>query len=288
MAVTQTLSRFGSLVKLSHTVFALPFALAAVVLATDFAELTARKVGLIVLCVAAARTAAMAFNRLVDRDIDAENPRTVARELPSGLLSVGSVRALVLGSCAVFVAGAAGLGDLPLLLSPLALGLALGYSYTKRATALCHIVLGAAVALAPGGAWVAMGAPINLAPWLLVIGVATWVGGFDVFYSLQDAGFDKAQSLHSIPVALGISGALWVSAVLHVVAVACFAGVGIALGRGGAYFVGVGLIAVILAYEHAIVKPSDLSRINMAFFDLNGYVSLAFLGCVLADQYLVR
>jgi len=286
MNATHTLGTYSSLVKLSHTVFALPFALASVVLASAFAPITAKKVLLIVLCIAAARTAAMAFNRLIDRHIDAKNPRTADRELPRGALSVNQVRALVALSCTVFVVGAGLLGTLPLLLSPIALGLALGYSYTKRFTALCHLVLGTAVALAPGGAWIAMGAPVTLAPWLLVAGVACWVGGFDVLYSLQDVGFDQGEKLRSIPVALGVPGALWASGLLHVVTVGCLAVVGVVLGRGTAYMLGVGLVALLLVYEHAIVKPSDLSRINKAFFDINGYVSVAFFGFVCLDQYL--
>lgn len=286
MSIARSLSTYGSLVKLSHTVFALPFALAAIVLASAYAPITVLKVALIVLCIAAARTAAMAFNRLIDRDIDGENPRTADRELPRGLVSVPAVRMLVLGSCAVFMLGAGLLGRLPLLLSPIALALALGYSYTKRFTALCHVVLGAAVALAPGGAWIAMGAPVSLAPWLLVAGVATWVAGFDVLYSLQDQGFDRERGLHSMPAWLGITGALIASALLHVATIACLAYVGVLLGRGAAYFVGVGLIALLLGYEHSIVKPKDLSRINKAFFDINGYVSVAFFACVLIDQLL--
>ncbi|HEX2677292.1 MAG TPA: UbiA-like polyprenyltransferase, partial [Polyangiales bacterium] len=202
MTVARTVTTYSSLVRLSHTVFALPFALAAIVLASRYAPITWQKVALIVLCIAAARTAAMAFNRLIDRDIDALNPRTRDRELPRGALSVNAVRGLVLGSCALFVLGAGLLGRLPLLLSPIALALALGYSYTKRFTALCHLLLGAAVALAPGGAWIAMGAEVTAAPWLLVLGVAAWVGGFDVLYSLQDQGFDQDKGLHSIPVKL--------------------------------------------------------------------------------------
>jgi 4-hydroxybenzoate polyprenyltransferase len=286
MSVAGSLSNYGSLVKLSHTVFALPFALASVVLASAYAPIMAWRVALIIVCIAAARTAAMAFNRLIDRDIDGINPRTADRELPKGVVSVLSVRLLVIASSAVFMMSAGLLGKLPLILSPIALGLALGYSYTKRFTALCHVVLGAAVALAPGGAWIAMGAPVTLAPWLLVAGVGAWVAGFDVLYSLQDQGFDSERGLHSMPVALGIVGSLWASALLHVVTVACLAYVGVLLGRGVAYFAGVGLVAALLAYEHAIVKPSDLSRINKAFFDINGYVSVAFFGCVLADQLL--
>lgn len=282
----QTIQKVGSLVKFSHTIFALPFALAAVVLAAPYGDLSAWRVALIVLCIAAARTAAMAFNRLVDRDIDAKNPRTADRELPRGALSVPFVRALVAVSSLVFVVGAALLGRLPLLLSPIALGLALGYSYVKRFSSLCHLVLGAAIAFAPGGAWIALGAPVTLAPWLLVFAVASWVGGFDILYSLQDEAFDKGEGLYSIPAKLGVVGALWVSALLHVVTAACLVGVGLSLERGLVYFLGVLLVAAILVYEHAIVRPSDLSRINKAFFDLNGYISVGFFLCVLLDRVL--
>jgi len=283
---TETLHKVGSLVKFSHTIFALPFALAAALLAAPYGDLSAWRVALIVLCIAAARTAAMAFNRLVDRDIDAKNPRTADRELPRGVLSVGFVRALVIGSSLVFVLAAPLLGRLPLLLSPLALALALGYSYVKRFSSLCHLVLGAAIAFAPGGAWIALGAPVTLAPWLLVLAVASWVGGFDILYSLQDEAFDKAEGLYSIPAKLGVVGALWVSGLLHVLTALCLVGVGITLERGGAYFTGAALVAVILIYEHAIVRPSDLSKINKAFFDLNGYISVGFFLCVLLDRVL--
>ena len=286
MSVSKTLVHYGSLVRLSHTVFALPFALAAVVLAAPYAQITVEKVLLIVVCIAAARTAAMGFNRLVDRDIDKKNPRTADRELPRGVLSVNAVRALVIAACAVFVLGAARLGKWPLYLSAPTLALALGYSYAKRFTALCHVILGFAIALAPGGAWIALGAEVTLAPWLLVIGVATWVAGFDVLYALQDQDFDRREQLRSIPVVLGVRGALVASAVLHVATVACFAGVGVVLGRGLAYYVGVLIVAGLLVLEHTMVRPNDLSKLNRAFFDLNGYVSVAFFVCVGLDQLL--
>jgi 4-hydroxybenzoate polyprenyltransferase len=286
VSLPRTIGTYASLVKLSHTVFALPFALAAVVLASRYARVTVGKVALIVVCIAAARTAAMAFNRLVDRDIDGKNPRTADRELPRGAVGVGAVRVLVFGACAVFITGAALLGPLPLLLSPVALGLALGYSYAKRFTALCHVILGLAVAFAPGGAWIALGAPLTAAPFLLVLAVACWVAGFDVLYSLQDRDFDQGHELHSIPARLGIGGALWVSALLHIATVACLLGAGFALGRGVAYLAGVGIVTALLIYEHALVRPTDLSRIDKAFFDLNGYVSLVFFACVVLDQLL--
>lgn len=286
MSVAKTLVNYGSLVRLSHTVFALPFALAAVVLAAPYAQITLEKVVLIVMCIAAARTAAMGFNRLVDRDIDAKNPRTQDRELPRGALSVNAVRLLVIGCCAVFVLGAARLGKLPLYLSAPTLALALGYSYAKRFTALCHVILGFAIALAPGGAWIALGAEVTLAPWLLVIGVACWVAGFDVLYSLQDQDFDRNAQLRSMPVLLGTRGALVASAALHVLTVACFAGVGVVLQRGPAYYVGVLIVAALLVLEHAMVRPNDLTKLNRAFFDMNGYVSVAFFLCVGLDQLL--
>jgi len=283
---TQTLSNYASLIRVSHTVFALPFGLAAVVLAMPYAHVTWEKVSLIVLCIASARTAAMGFNRLVDRDIDKKNPRTSDRELPRGAVNVGSVRLLVLASSLIFVLACARLGRLPLYLSLPTLSLALGYSYAKRFTALCHIILGAAISLAPGGAWVAVGADVTPAPWLLVIGVACWVAGFDVLYALPDREFDTRERLNSIPVLLGVRGALWVSALLHVITVLCFAGVGVVLGRGVAYTAGVLIVAVLLAYEHMLVTPTDLSKLNRAFFDLNGYVSVAFLVCVGIDHWL--
>jgi 4-hydroxybenzoate polyprenyltransferase len=283
---TQAIRHVGSLVKFSHTIFALPFALSAVLLALPFAPFTWLKLALIVLCIAAARTAAMAFNRLVDRHIDGSNPRTMDREIPRGVLSVAFVRALVLVSCAVFVAGAYALGRLPLLLSPVALALALGYSYVKRFSSLCHLVLGAAIAFAPGGAWIAMGAPVTLAPWLLVLAVASWVAGFDILYSLQDEHFDRGAGLFSIPSRLGPVGALWVSGILHVVTVGCLVAVGAVLGRGLPFYVGCALISAILAYEHSLVKPGDLSKIDKAFFDLNGYVSVGFFACVLIDHMM--
>jgi 4-hydroxybenzoate polyprenyltransferase len=286
MSVAKTLSNYGSLVKISHTVFALPFALAAVVLAAPYAQVTPEKVLLIVLCIACARTAAMSFNRLVDRDIDAKNPRTQDRELPRGVLSVNAVRLLVLVSCSLFVLGAARLGRLPLYLSLPTLGLALGYSYAKRFTAFCHLILGAAVALAPGGAWIALGAEVTLAPVLLVLGVASWVAGFDVLYALQDQAFDQHEQLHSIPVWLGVKGTLVASALLHMITVGCLLSVGVLLGRGAAYLLGVAVVTALLVFEHAMVRPNDLSKLNRAFFDLNGYVSLAFLICVGLDQLL--
>jgi 4-hydroxybenzoate polyprenyltransferase len=275
---------YASLVKFSHTIFAMPFAFAAVTLSLRHVPFSWRKLGWIVVCLISARTAAMAFNRLVDRRWDALNPRTRDRELPAGVLSSVQVTALVWAASAVFVVAAAQLGRLPLMLSPVALGLALGYSLVKRFSWGCHMVLGVAVAFAPGGAWIAMGAPVGLAPWLLVAAVAMWVAGFDVLYALQDRQFDRQHGLFSIPARWGVHRSLWASAALHMGTVACLVGVGIVTQRGGWYGAGVATIAALLLVEHALVHRHGLSKINKAFFDVNGYVSVVFFLCVLLDQ----
>lgn len=283
LAIVRT---YGSLIRFSHTIFALPFALAAVVLALRFVDFSWSKLGWIGVCIVSARTAAMAFNRLIDRHIDAQNPRTQDRELPRGALSVHAVRLLVLVSSAAFLLGASQLGQLPFLLSPLALGLALGYSYTKRFTAWCHVVLGLAIAFAPGGAWIAMNAPLDVAaPWFLVLGVATWVAGFDILYSLSDQNFDRNHGLRSIPVRWGIVRSLNLSSGLHMLTVLCLAGAGYSLSRGLFYYLGVGLIAILLLIEHRMLKPHDLSKLQRAFFDINGYVSVLFFACVVLDHF---
>lgn len=286
-ALWTTVRRLGSLVRFSHTIFGLPFALAAAALAhrralvEGAAGLTPGRLALIVLAFTAARTAAMGFNRIADREIDGKNPRTASRELPAGLVSLPAAVALTVGSAAAFVGCAWLLGPVPLALSPICLAIVLAYSYFKRFSWSAHLVLGVALALAPGGAWVAVtGQLADLAtPLWLMLAVATWVAGFDVLYSLQDEGFDRAQGLHSIPVRFGTAGALVLSGALHVVTVAALVAVHVGEGLGVAHVVGVLLIAGILVYEHAIVRPDDLSRIDRAFFDLNGYISLAYLAC---------
>jgi 4-hydroxybenzoate polyprenyltransferase len=279
---------YASLIKVSHTVFALPFALAAIVLAAPRGEITVTRVALIVLCIAAARTAAMAFNRLVDRDFDAANPRTAGRELPRGAVRVTGVVALVVASCVVFVAGAAALGTMTLLLSPIALGLALGYSYTKRFTAWCHLVLGAAVSLAPGGAWIAVGAPVDAAAWLLVLAVAAWVGGFDVLYAQADREFDLRTGLRSIPAALGPVGARVASALLHAVTVGALIAAGVLLERGPIYFAGCAVAAGVLVAEQWLAPRAraDGTRGGDLWLHLNAAVSVVFLVGVGLDAWL--
>ncbi|MES1210686.1 MAG: UbiA-like polyprenyltransferase, partial [Pseudomonadota bacterium] len=211
---------FGRMVKFTHTIFALPFALAAVAIAARGGGLALWRLGAIVVAMAGARTAAMGFNRIVDRSIDARNPRTAGRELPRGIVSLRAAWTMTLVSTGVFIAAAAVLGPLCLALTPVALLFLFGYSLTKRFTALCHLILGLAIAAGPGGAWIAIRGDFGWAPGLLMIAVGTWIGGFDVLYSLADREFDSGAGLHSILVRLGVTGALLVSALLHVVTVA--------------------------------------------------------------------
>lgn len=274
---------YSRMIKLSHTLFALPFALAATVLASRLVDVAAWQVGLILLCMVTARSSAMGFNRLVDRDIDAANPRTAGREIPSGQISVGAAWAFTLGSAALFVLFAGLLSTLTLYLAPVALAVIWGYSLAKRYTALCHLVLGVALAIAPTAAWIAVTGTWGWTPALLSLAVGTWVAGFDIIYSLQDEDYDRGVGLHSIPAALGDRGALVVSALLHVVTVGALAALPSVAALSWPYWVGLALITGVLAYEHAIVRPGDLSRINKAFFDLNGYISLLFFAAVLVS-----
>ncbi len=267
---------YSRMIKLSHSIFAMPFALAAAALAAQQVEVTVTQLVLCVLCMVLARSSAMGFNRVVDRDIDAANPRTAGREIPSGQISVGAAWGFTIGSAVLFALCCALLGRTVLLLSPFAIGVVWGYSLAKRYTALCHVILGAALALAPTGVWIALTDSYSWVPLTLSAAVGTWVAGFDIIYSCQDAGFDRERGLHSVPAVLGLKGALVVSVLLHVVTVACLLALPSLVSLGAAYYAGVAVIAAVLAYEHWIVRPDDLSRVDKAFFDLNGYVSLAF------------
>jgi 4-hydroxybenzoate polyprenyltransferase len=274
---------FGRMIKFEHTIFALPFALAAAALAARGHGISVARLAGIVVAMAAARTAAMGFNRIADRHIDARNPRTANRELPAGAVSLRAAWILTLGSAAAFVGAAALLGPLCLALSPVALVLLFGYSLTKRFTALCHLFLGLAIASGPAGAWIAVRGDFGWAPGLLMIAVATWIAGFDVLYALADRDFDRGAGLHSIPARFGVSGALVISAALHAVTVAALVTLASVAALGVPYWLGVGVVAALLVYEHAIVKPTDLSRLNAAFFTLNGYVSMVFFVATLTD-----
>lgn len=285
-AASAPIVTYSKMIKLSHSIFALPFALAAAVLAASVQVPTWWQIVLIVLCMVTARSSAMGFNRIVDRRIDAANPRTAGRELPSGQISLRAAWAFTLGSAALFVVFSALLGWLTLLLSPIALAVIWGYSLTKRFTALCHLFLGAALALAPTAVWIAITGGYAWTPLVLSVAVGTWVAGFDILYSLQDREYDASVGLHSIPAALGETGAMVASAGLHVVTIAGLAALPFLAPLGAAYWVGFAVITGVLVYEHWIVRPGDLSRIDKAFFDLNGYVSLAFFAFVLGGWAL--
>ncbi len=272
---------FARTIKLSHSVFALPFALAAAALAAQEHGITSSQVVWILVAMVGARSAAMGFNRIVDRDIDAANPRTSGREIPSGELGLASAWAWTLGSALVFVGAAWALGPWCLVLAPVALAIVWTYSLTKRFTLLCHFVLGTALALAPLGAWLAIAGGLSVTPVLLAVVVGTWVAGFDIIYACQDAGFDQEAGLYSVPSRLGLRWALSISAGLHLLTIIGLAALPLVIELGAVYWLGFAAMAATLVYEHAIVRPDDLSRVDKAFFDLNGYVSFAFFGTVL-------
>ncbi|HEX8244017.1 MAG TPA: UbiA-like polyprenyltransferase [Longimicrobium sp.] len=285
---TGRLVDYSNLVKLPHTLFAMPFALVGATLASYHAAITLKDVLLILTAFTAARFAAMGFNRIADRSIDAKNPRTRMREIPAGKLTVPQARASVVIASVVFILCAALLNRTCLLLSPLALGWVFFYSYTKLFTRWAHLVLGFALAIAPVGAYLAVAGRWSQPPGALLAlagAVLCWVAGFDILYSLQDIDFDRAEGLHSVPAALGVGGALTVSRVLHLLSAACFAALGL-LDRdlGLLYFFGVAVIAVMLAYEQSLVKKDDFSRIDAAFFNVNGAISVVFFLIVLAER----
>ncbi len=275
------IGRYLSLVKFSHSIFALPFALQGAWLAAGgVPELST--LALIVLCAVAARTAAMAFNRLIDRRIDAVNPRTSSREIPAGVIPADRVGLMVAFASAVFVGGAFALNPLCGWISPAILAVLLGYSFVKRFSAAAHGVLGLSLAIAPLGAWLAVTGSFtgDLRPVLLLAaGVLFWVVGFDLIYACQDAEHDRRVGLHSVPARFGIESALRLSALLHVLCVALFVGQGITAGLSVPFWAALGLATALLVWEHRLVAPDDLSRVNLAFFTLNGWVGVGlFLG----------
>lgn len=283
-------ARWASFVKLPHTVFALPFALVGVLLASFTHPVDARVVGWVVVAFTAARFAAMGFNRIVDRDVDAANPRTAMRELPSGALGLREAQLSVALASAAFVAASALLNPLCLVLAPVALAWVFLYSYTKRFTRWSHLVLGLGLGIAPVGGFLAVTGAWS-EPWWLIcalsLAVTTWVGGFDVFYALQDEPFDRAHGLHSLPVAMGQAGAIRTARVLHVLAVAMLAAVAAGAPAGRAWIAGgAAAVAGLLLWEHRLVRPGDLSRLDAAFFTMNGVISMIFLGCVLVARLL--
>jgi len=295
-----TLRSYLELVRFSHTIFALPFALMAAILAFNAplvapsapADWWRRGLGVLV-CMVAARTAAMAFNRLVDRSFDAANPRTATRHLPRGALGVGEVFGLVVASCAAFIAATLLFlpNWLPLVLSAPVLAWLLAYSYAKRFTMLAHVWLGAALGMAPVAAWIAirgeavLADPADLLPGLILgLAVTAWVAGFDIIYACQDAGFDASHGLHSIPARLGVPWALLLAALLHVVTLAILATLPLVVPElGWVYRATLVAIAGLLVWEHSLVRPDDLSRVNQAFFTANAAIGLLLLGAIVAD-----
>ena len=281
----ERVAAYGRMIRFSHSVFALPFALASAALAAREGGVTAGQVAWIVVAMVAARSAAMGFNRLADHGLDARNPRTASRELPRGVLSRGEVWLFVVVSGAVFVLATAMLNPLCLALSPVALAIVLGYSYTKRFTALSQVVLGLSLAVAPVGAWLAVRGRFDLAPLALALAVLLWVAGFDTIYACQDAEFDRREGLHSIPARLGVARALLVARALHVGAIAALLALPALVPLHPLYLGGVAAVAALLAWEHTLVRPDDLSQVMRAF-NLNGWVGLVYFAFTAAAAWL--
>lgn len=277
--------RLISLVKIEHTLFALPFAFVGALLAHRSAGVLPSwgQVLWIALAMVGARSLAMGINRLVDREIDARNPRTAARELPSGRLTSVQVVVFCVLALALLVLAAFRLAPLVRYLWPIPVAAFVVYPYLKRVTWLCHLWLGAAIGMAPLGAWLAVGGPLTPAVFALWIAVACWVAGFDLFYALFDLDVDRAQGLHSFAVRFGVRGAFWGARVLHLITVAALAVAGATGGTGALWWLGVGTVALLLAYEHLIVSPHNLTRLNAAFFTVNGVIGVVFLAFALAD-----
>lgn len=275
------------MIKFEHSIFALPFAMIGMMWGSLQIGLSSwpgfRVFGLIVVAMVSCRSAAMAFNRIVDRSIDELNPRTAMRALPAGLLQLRQANLFLIGSIVVFFGAAALLNPLAFALSPVALFVTLGYSLTKRFTPLCHIVLGLSLGIAPAAAWIAVTGKLHPAILPVVLGVLCWTAGFDIIYSLQDDEFDSAQGLRSIPQTVGRPRALLISRILHVVAIFSLVVGGSLVGAGTPYMLGVGLAGALLTYEQSLVKPDDLSRVDMAFFTLNGFVSIGVFAFALVD-----
>lgn len=279
-----------SLVKFSHTIFAMPFAMIGyftAVLRTGHG-FSWSTFALVIGCMVFARSAAMAFNRWLDAHFDALNPRTAIREIPAGIISRSSALWFVIVCCGLFIVCTALINPLCLSLSPVALFVVLFYSYTKRFTALCHLVLGVGLSLAPIGAYLAVTGTFAWLPILFSFAVVFWVSGFDVIYALQDESFDKAQRLHSLPAAYGVRKALRLSELLHVLSAASVIAAGIYGHFGVCYWIGVAIFVSMLFMQHRLVKPGDLSRVNLAFMTTNGIASVVFSLFVVADMFLFR
>lgn len=285
-----------SLVKFSHTIFAMPFALIGFVLgviksesilnSAPWYERYGLKFLLVIICMVTARSAAMGFNRYLDRGFDAKNPRTAIREIPKGIISANSALLFVIINCLVFVIATFFINSICFYLSPVALFVILFYSYTKRFTALCHVVLGIGLSLAPIGSYLAVTGQFALLPILFSLAVVFWVSGFDVIFALQDVDFDQSQQLYSIPAVFGIKKGLTISAILHIISAACVVTAGFLGNFGWLYWLGVLVFIGMLVYQHSIVKPTDLSKVNIAFMTANGIASVVFAVFVIADLFL--
>lgn len=284
-----SVQKYLSLVKFSHTVFALPFALIGFTL--GLVNCTHLKIdflllGKVLACMVFARNAAMGFNRYIDRDIDKLNERTAIREIPSGSIKPKSALIFVIINCLGFIAVTFFINKICFYLSPVALLVVLGYSLTKRFTSLCHVVLGIGLSLAPIGAYLAVCGKFNLIPLLYSFAVLFWVAGFDIIYALQDQDFDKQMNLNSIPVLLGKKNALRLSEFLHLLSFLSLFAAGFVFGNGIFFTIGLGIFTILLTYQHIIVKPNDLSRVNLAFFTTNGIASVVFGIFVIIDLFL--
>jgi 4-hydroxybenzoate polyprenyltransferase len=285
---TSIVRRLVALVKLEHTLFALPFAYAGALLAYRSADTFPgwEELLWITLAMVGARSLAMGINRIVDREIDARNPRTAGRELPSGRLELWQVVAFCVAALALLVLATLRLAPIVRYLWPIPVAAFVIYPYLKRATWLCHLWLGATIGLAPLAAWLAVGKSLALAPFALWVGVACWVAGFDLLYGLFDLQVDREQGLHSFAVRFGVSATFWAARTLHLVTVAALAGAGIAGEAGLFWGIGGAAVAALLLYEHLIVSPSDLRRLNAAFFTVNGVIAIVFLAFALTDALI--
>ena len=276
-----------NMIKWEHSIFALPFALTGAVLAAGGWP-AGRVLGWIVVCMVSARSAAMAFNRLADARLDAANPRTAMRALPAGSLSREFVGGFVVVAALVFLGGAAMLNRLSLLLAPVALLVVLAYSYMKRLTRWSHLVLGLALGIAPSAAWIAVRGSLDARIVVLTLAVLLWVGGFDVLYACQDFEHDRSAGLHSVPQSFGLEGAFWIARAMHVAMVGALIWLATLFHLGPIAAVGIAIVAALLLYEHTLVRPTDLRRMDAAFFTLNGVISVIFFGFVAADVVMRR
>jgi 4-hydroxybenzoate polyprenyltransferase len=275
------------MIKWEHSVFVLPFALCGAMLAADGVP-NGHALAWIIVAMVAARSAAMAFNRLADASIDAANPRTQTRALPTGTLTPAFVATFVIVSCAMFILAAWQLNRLSFLLSPVALAVLLLYSYTKRFTRWSHLILGFAMGMAPSAAWIAVRGSLDPRILLLTAAVTFWGGGFDVLYACQDYEFDRQTGLHSIPRYFGIGKSLWIARSFHLAMLVLLVSLVVVFGLGKLAIAGVAAVALLLAYEHSLVSPTDLSRLNAAFFTMNGVISVVFFVFVAGDVYVKK